>query len=286
MKNKEVISVEDLSNILGPFFKSRMGRVLGKRLLKTLKIDKINAIHRTYYHLRGGKFTSAALEHPFIQVSYRIHGEEKIEQMKKSGAFIAVANHPFGGLDGLMLIDVVGKARPDFKVVANRFLTYIKALEDSFIPVVPRQNKSSYNHNATENVNSIKMISAHIKEGKPIGIFPAGGIANSKFGQEKGNEQLWQMSSIRMVRSAEVPVYPIYFEGENSKAYYYLNRISYMLSVLKIPSELFNKKGKEIGVYIGDPILPEEIQRYKNNSDLRDFLMDKTLNLPSKYNEQ
>ncbi|WP_278833113.1 lysophospholipid acyltransferase family protein [Porphyromonas cangingivalis] len=285
MENKEVISVEDLSKILGPFFKSKFGRVVGKRLLKTLKIDKINTIHKTYFHLKGRKFTSAALKHPFIQVSYEVHGEENLKQMK-DGAFIAIANHPFGGLDGLMLIDVVSKVRPDFKVVANRFLTYIKALEDSFIPVVPRQNKANYNHNATENVNSIKMIGTHIKEGKPVGIFPAGGVANSKFGSEKGNEQLWQMSSVRIVRSAEVPVYPIYFEGSNSKTYYKFNKISYILSVLKTPSELFNKKGSVIGVYVGEPISPEEISKFSNNIELRDFLMEKTLNLPSKYKKQ
>ena len=285
MENKEVISVEDLSKILGPFFKSRFGRVVGKRLLKTLKIDKINTIHESYYHLKGRKFTSAALKHPFIQVSYKVHGEENLKRME-NGAFIAIANHPFGGLDGLMLIDVVSEIRPDFKVVANRFLTYIKALEDSFIPVVPRQNKSNYNHNATENVNSIKMIDRHLKAGKPVGIFPAGGVANSKFGNGKGNEQLWQMSSVRIVRSSEVPIYPIYFEGSNSKTYYKFNKISYILSVLKTPSELFNKKGKVIDVYVGEPIQPEEIRKFSGNVELRDFLMEKTLNLPSRHKKK
>lgn len=282
MKDKEVISVDDLGNILGSFFNTKLGRWLGKGILKVLKIEKINRVHRKHSNLRGADFTSAALQDPIIQVSYKVYGEEHLETMTQ-GAFIAVANHPFGGLDGLMLIDVIAKIRPDFKVVANKFLTYIKALEESFIPVSPRQNRSSYNHNATENVNSIKTITSQLKEGKPIGIFPAGGVANSKFGSEKGYEQLWQMSSVRIIRSADVPVLPIYFEGRNSKMYYKLNKISYVLSALKTPSELFNKKGKELKVHIGQPILKEELQSYSNLTDLRDFLMQRTLSLPSRH---
>lgn len=283
MIKKEVISVDDLADFIGPFFEKKIGRKVGHYLLNLLRINKINNIHSTYFDLRGADFTTAALNHPDIDVSYKIHGSDKLEKMKAEGAFIVVANHPFGGLDGLMLIDIVGSIRSDFRVVANKFLTHIKALEESFIPVVPRQNKASYTHDPAKNINSLRLVSEHLSEGKPIGLFPAGGVANVKFGNAEGNEQTWQLSSIRIIKSAGVPVYPLYFDGENSFAYKLLNRISYNLTALKTPSELFNKRGEKIDVYLGDPIPADEISKFKSNKELRDFLMKKTLTLRKKY---
>ncbi len=130
----EVLTEEDVHRLF-PVLEGE--RRVTRRLLKALKITDINAVHARHINLRGAAFAHAALTDPAINVSYRLHGAEHLEEMRKSGAFTTVSNHPFGSIDGIMLIDIIGSVRPDYSVLVNGFLSMISCLRDSFIPVAP-----------------------------------------------------------------------------------------------------------------------------------------------------
>lgn len=68
----------------------------------------------------------------------------------------------------------------------------------------------------------------------------------------------WTHSVIRLIRKAKVPVYPVYFDFLNSRFFYWLGRIDWRIRTLRIPAEAFNKRGRTVDVYIGEPVSPEE----------------------------
>ena len=63
-----------------------------------------------------------------------------LTQIPKDKAIIIVANHPFGGIEGVILTHVISQYRPDLKVLANRGLSIFKELSPYFIFTNPDMN--------------------------------------------------------------------------------------------------------------------------------------------------
>lgn len=268
---ESVMDLQDLQEA-APFFKSRFGIFLGKLLIKWLNFDKVNKVHANNCHLRGADFTSALLHDPLIDIRYNLHNAEVLDNLPE-GAFITVSNHPIGSIDGIMLIDILASRRPDFKVMVNGILTKIGAMEDNFVTVKPDSKKQGAN---VKNVNGVRVSLQRLKEGHPMGFFPAGAISFYVKKDKEVHDLPWTHSVIRLIRKANVPVYPVYFGFLNSRFFYWLGNIDWRIRTLCIPTEAFNKRGKTMDVYIGDPISAQEIQEIPNDKLLAEFLYSKT----------
>lgn len=268
---KNVIDISDLESYI-PLFKNRVGRYFGKKLFKWLNITKVNEVHARNCHLRGAAFTTALLNDPLIDLKYRIHNKEVLDHLPE-GAFITVSNHPIGSLDGIILIDIFATHRPDFKVMVNGVLTLISAMEDNFIPVIPDPNKLGGN---PDNINGVRLSLSWLKEGHPMGFFPAGSMSFYNNKVNKVTDLPWVHSVIRLIRKAHVPVIPVYFDFLNSRFFYFLGKINWRIRTLRVPTEAFNKKGRTVDIYLGDLIPVEEIEKRTDDGDLADFLYQKT----------
>lgn len=271
---KEVLSIKEVQQKI-PFFKTRFGTYLLKKIFHWMDMDKVNQIHANHYHLRGSAFTSAMMNDPLMDVHYEVHNKEMLEQLPK-GAFITVSNHPIGSLDGIILIDIFASIRPDFRVMVNEILAHISAMEDNFISVIPKTGENQDCNN--KNVNGIRLSFAQLKEGHPMGFFPAGAMSFYDKKQKKVRDLPWTHSIIRLIRKANVPVFPVYFDCLNSKFFYRLGHINWKLRVLRVAKEAFNKKGQTLHVYLGKPILPENIKMIQNDDTLADLLYNATYN--------
>lgn len=270
---KSVVDIDDLQKMV-PFFKSRIGTWLGKLLIKWFSVDKVNRIHANHCHLRGAAFTSAMLQDPLMDIKYQIHHAERLDTLPE-GAFITVSNHPVGSIDGIILIDIMATRRPDFCVMVNGILTNIEAMEDNFIPVKPDSNKKGAD---LRNVNGVRLSLERIKEGHPMGFFPAGAISFYDKQAKAIRDLPWTHSVIRLIRKTNVPVYPIHFDFANTRFFYWLGRISWKIRTLRIPAEAFNKKEKVLDVYIGEPIDLRLIRQIQDDTELARFLYEKTYN--------
>lgn len=270
---KSVVDIDDLQKMV-LFFKSRIGTWLGKLLIKWFSVDKVNRIHANHCHLRGAAFTSAILQDPLMDIKYQIHHAERLDTLPE-GAFITVSNHPVGSIDGIILIDIMAARRPDFCVMVNGILTNIGAMEDNFIPVKPDSNKKGAD---LRNVNGVRLSLERIKEGHPMGFFPAGAISFYDKQAKAIRDLPWMHSVIRLIRKTDVPVYPIHFDFVNTRFFYWLGRISWKIRTLRIPAEAFNKKKKVLDVYIGEPIGPWLIRQIQDDTELARFLYEKTYN--------
>ncbi|MGM9759834.1 MAG: lysophospholipid acyltransferase family protein [Parabacteroides sp.] len=268
---ESVFDIADLQEA-APFFRSRFGTWLGQKLIHWLQVDRVNQAHINNCHLRGAAFTTGLLSDPLIDVKYKVHNEELLDQLPE-GAFVTVSNHPIGSIDGIILIDLFARRRPDFKVMVNGVLGKIWAMGDNFISVTPDSKNQGAN---LANVNGVRLSLQRLKEGHPMGFFPAGAISFYNKKEKAVRDLTWARSVIRLIRKGKVPVYPVYFDFLNSKFFYLLGRIDWRLRTLFIPSQAFNKRGKTVDVYIGRPISPEEIAGIPDDTELANLLYQRT----------
>ena len=272
---KSVIDLKDLQDI-APYFKSKIGASIGKKLLKWFGIEKVNDVHKANCHLRGCSFTTSLLKD--LGVSYKLHHAERLKELPE-GAFVTVSNHPFGHIDGIMLIDIFAKIRPDFTVMVNGFLTKIGAMSQNFVAVKPDTKKRGAN---LANVSGVRGALSQLANNHPMGFFPAGAMSFYSC-KERGIRDInWAPSVIRLIKRSKKIVYPVYFEGRNSVLFYLLGWIDWRVRTLRVAEEAFNKRGHCYNVYIGAPISVEKQASFETDEAFAAYLYQKTYELAPK----
>ncbi|WP_103865350.1 lysophospholipid acyltransferase family protein [Aquimarina sp. I32.4] len=255
-----------------------IGTFIGWVILKITRISKINRQYDKLSHLEGLEYMNKTLD--LYGVKFEIP-EEDLKRLPKEGPFITLSNHPLGGLDGGMLLKLMVEHRSDFKVVANFLLNSFAPLKPYIMPVNPfedrKQVKSSH--------KGIKEAILHLREGRPLGIFPAGEVSTFKEGKNYVDRP-WEPSAMRLVQKAKVPVIPIYFHARNSGLFYRLASISDLLRTAKLPSELFSQENKIIKIRIGNPVSVKDQEGYTNLEDFTNFLRKKTYMLANPFEKK
>jgi len=248
-----LITIEDIEG-LSPLFKGKFGNELAHLILRALGVDKVSERYGRHEDLCGAQFTSAFLKD--LNLRYEVQGLEHLLSDLPDGPFITISNHPYGGLDGLILIDLFGDIREDYKLMVNKFLSIVKTLDGSFIGVVPKTNATK---NITqESIDGVKKALMHIKDGHPLGIFPSGAVSDFSFKDFSVRDREWLDSAIELIRHLKVPVVPVRFFGRNSNWFYLLGLIGWRLRSLRLPREILNKEGRTVRLGIGQIISVEE----------------------------
>lgn len=249
-------------------------RKLVEGVMHFLMLDEVNAVHGRYCHTTGIPFSHHLVDDEF-KFKLRIDNEEVLAKMKE-GPFITVSNHPFGGMDGILLLHIVGKYRQDYQVMVNMFLNHISAMQPSFIAVDPIKTDDPEKKAVT--MQGIRRAIAHVREGHPLGFFPAGAVSKIDRTLHIRDRQ-WQPTITRLIKQLKVPVIPIYFHGHNSAFFNILGLIDWRLRSMRLPRELFKMRGKEVHVSVGDPISVEQQEKYSDPDALGKFLREKTYEL-------
>ncbi len=267
-------SVLDYDDIVAMVPKAAGHRKLINRLLHWLSVDKVNDVHDRYCDNPGPEFSRNLLKD--FDINLRVDGREVLDSLP-DGAFITVSNHPFGALDGISLIALMGTLRPDFKVMVNMVLNRISAMRPNFIAV----DALASDDPAKQTVSKKGIMEAirQVRSGHPLGFFPAGAV--SKINRSlRIEDREWQPTIIRLVRQMGVPVVPIYFHGHNSALFNILGVISWQLRTLRLPTEVWRKCHSTIHISVGDIIPAEKIKEFSDNDKaLGEFLKASTYEL-------
>lgn len=241
---------------------------LNQFLLKSLKLNQINQLYAKNYNETGLEFIEKILTD--LNINLEI-SKEDLNKIPKEGAFITVSNHPFGAIDGLILIYLISKKREDFKTIANFLLEMIEPISNYIIPVNPFESKKQVRNN----IEGLRRGINHLRNGHPIGIFPAGEV--STFQSFKSiSDKPWNHSIIKFIKKNEVPVLPVYFHGTNSISFHILGLINPSFRTAKLPSELLNKKNKTVKVRIGSLIDINQQKLFQTTKEYGRFLRAKT----------
>lgn len=250
------------------------GTPTAKILMMMLRLNKINKLYSGIAHLSGVEFIDALIKQ--LRISFEV-SEDEINRIPKNGAFVTVSNHPYGGIDGLLLVKLLEIARPDYKVLANFLLQRLEPVKDYILPVNPFDDRKD----AKSSLSGIKYALKHLQDGYPLGIFPAGEVSSYTLETIGISDREWQTPVLKMIKKAGVPVVPIYFQGTNSRLFHLLGLIHPTLRTARLPSELFNKRRKIIRIRIGNPITVKEQGEFTDIARYGRFLRTKTYALGS-----
>ena len=265
---RTVLDYDDIRQMV-PFFDGKPRLV--NFLSRLLAVDKVNWIHDHNCDTPGVPFVQGLLKD--LNITIKVRGQEILEQLPKDSAFITVSNHPFGALDGIMLIKLIGEYRPDFKVMVNMILNYISAMRPNFIAVDALASNDPAKRAVS--MRGISEAMRHVKEQHPLGFFPAGAV--SKFTRNLTIEDReWQPSVTRIIQKLKVPVVPIYFHGHNSLWFTFLGMIDWRLRTLRLPAEVFRRKNDTFRISVGEPITPEQQAAFATPEELGAFLKQQT----------
>ena len=246
-------------------------------LLRFLSVDKVNAVHAKCCDTPGPEFVRRLLLEEF-KIKLRIDNADVLDNLPE-GAFITVSNHPFGALDGIALIYLISSRRPAYRVMVNMILNKISAMRPNFIAV--DQSASADPAKRAVSVAGIRQALRQLKEGEPVGFFPAGAMSKTTL-RDGLQDRPWQQSILQIIHRAKVPVIPIYFHGSNSRWFNFLGHACWPARSLRLPAEAFRKTGTEMHISIGRPISADEQAAYGESPEtLGAYLREQTYALRS-----
>lgn len=229
-------------------------RLLRNLAFRVLKINKINKLYRDHLSgMEGLEFIDKLLQS--LNIRYQISPEE-LKNIPSQGPFIVISNHPFGFVDGLIMIHILASHNPDFKVLANFFLKGFYPIKDYFLDLNPFETRSH------SNVKGLRQAMHHLAQGLPLGIFPSGEVSTVQGLWGKVEDKTWDPAIVRFITKTGVPVVPIFFKGKNSRGFHIKGKIHPYLRTLSIPAEFFKKKNHSIKVRIGIPIDGKDLQSF------------------------
>jgi putative hemolysin len=226
--------------------------------------------------IEGRPFIDATME--AFDFAYRV-SDEDLARIPASGPVVVVANHPFGGVEGLILAGLLSSVRPDVKIMANFLLKRIPELAEFFIFVDPFGSDAS----AKKNIRPLKQSLAHLRQGGILGVFPAGEVSHLQFKNRRPSvsDPAWSATVARIVRKTGATVVPMFFNGANSRLFQLLGLVHPILRTALLPREFFNKGHKPIEVRIGSPIPFAKLSSCGEGEDEADELVIRYLRLRS-----
>ena len=270
-----LVTSKEIANVLNMQKYGFLGTFSGWVLLKMLRISKLNGIYNKLKDKSDINFLDAILKE--IKIEFEIP-EDDLKRIPSDGPFITISNHPLGGIDGVLLLKLLVEKRPDFKIIANFLLHRIEPLKKYVMPVNPFETRKDIKSSLV----GIKNALLHLKNGNPLGIFPAGEVSTYRDGKLVIDKP-WEPGAIKLIKMANVPVIPIYFHAKNSKMFYFLSSLSDTLRTAKLPSEFLSQKNRIIKVRIGKPISVKEQSTYEGVESFHDFIRKKTYMLANPF---
>lgn len=201
----------------------------------------------------GQVFFTKALNYMGIEVRTV---DAQVARIPATGPLVVVANHPHGLVDGLVMGELIGRVRTDYKILTRSLLTGIPEIEEHMLPV-----PFPHEENAREQSLEMRNICmTHLKRGGVIILFPAGRVATSEtlFGPVIEGE--WNPFTAKMVSRSGATVLPIYFPGQNTRLYHMADKIAATLRQGLLLHEIYKALDKPQSPVIGTPISPEEVK--------------------------
>jgi putative hemolysin len=254
-------------------------RLLRSPVERILAFPQLNARYGVASELDPSvDFAERALES--LNISYRIAPDD-LKRIPTSGPVIVVANHPFGGLDGLILTALLRRIRPDTRLLANRFLSMIPDLRDAFFFVDPFGGPDA----TARNIGSMKSAIRWVKQGGILGVFPSGEVSQRTRRDPRVVDPRWSDTIGRLVKHTGAAVVPVYFEGQNSALFQFLGLIHPRLRTLMLPRELLKKQHSRVTVRVGNVIPQERLAEFDDVADLTSYLRVRTYLLAGRRNE-
>jgi len=251
---------------------NKLRRYVSKMMMNVLGFNKLNDSYAATSEYLGNDVTAHYLFQHNIKY---VVDETNLRNIPEKGRCVFICNHPTGMLDGIVLIDLISRIRPDVKFLGNFLLGRMDVLSKFFIEVDP------FDATNAQNIKGIKAALQHVKDGNCLAMFPAGEV--STVHGFRVQDKKWPDSMMKLIRKINVPIVPMFMSGKNSASFHILGFFHPLLRTMQLVRQFNHKDNVTVKVAIGAPILPIRTASL-NAKEYADFvrmnvdLLRKTLN--------
>lgn len=261
-KPKDILKANPKLSFLG-------GEHFARFLMLLLRFDKLNRVYDQIGDKKGLDFIDELIR--ILEINFQYDEEELRKRVPASGATIVVSNHPFGGLESILLIRILSQIRTDIQIISTQLLQKIDPISEFFLE---GDKKGIQNEESTK-------AAEHLAKGGVLCVFPAGEV--SEFDNYRVlTDKQWQYNTLKFIKSQKVIVLPIHFQGNNSRLYYLMGNIFPALKKMKLPTEILYQHKKPVKIRIGNPISIAEQDKFTDIYQYGRYLRAKTYLLCSK----
>ena len=259
-RKKSLIGNSDL----GIPYTTPWNRAVVNAVKSLLGLNKLNELYDAGGERQGVEFAMKALRKLDARADISLLS---VQNIPSEGAFVLISNQPHGALDGLLLIDAILAKRTDTKFFGNFVLSHIEPLRDLFIELNSDRSGVGF-----KNIVGIRAAMEHVREGHPLIIFPAGAVSTYQGMFTRLEDREWGESGMKLIRSLNVPVIPMYISGRNSRKYHLAAKVHPLLGTMRLPLELLNKQGVSIPIEIGGALSPQQLSGLETIKSYSDYL--------------
>jgi len=264
-KPKDILKVNPKLGFLG-------GEHFARFLMLLLRFDKLTRVYNQIGDKKGLEFIDELIN--ILNINFLYDPDELQKRVPKAGSAVVVCNHPFGGLESILLIKILSQVRSDVRIISTQLLQKIDPIREYFLEEDSFQKKNALNL-ATDKA------SEHLVNGGILCCFPAGEVSEFD-GYRVPSDKQWQYNTLKFIKQQKVPVVPIHFQGNNSRLYYLMGNILPSLRDMKLPTEILYQHRKPVKIRIGNPISVAEQDKFTDIYQYGRYLRAKTYLLCSK----
>jgi putative hemolysin len=250
------------------------GTILAETLLHIFNYNKLSELYSDF-HDRDPLFLINSL-FSLLDLKY-VFPDIDLKNIPREGPFITVSNHPFRGIDSMILFKILSEYRKDFKILASFLLHRIEPLREIVIPV----NTHETTTNTKSSYSGIRQAIDHLKSGHCIGIFPTGETSAPIESSRVILDNIWQPEAVKFIKNSQVPVIPVYFHGTNSRMIHIMGKIHPILRQTQLPSELLHRNNRTVKVRIGSPLIVKEQNEFEDTDYFGKYLRARVYSLGS-----
>ena len=242
-------------------------KVTGQPIVEKLYFDYLND------NLNPEYFWSDALDRLRIKLDVRKDiSNGVLASIPSTGRVVAIANHPYGVIDGLALCSIMAETRQDYKIITHRVLRQAPAVMDKILPIDFDETEAALKTNLESRRQALK----HLKHGGAIIIFPAGAISLSPNIVGAASDEPWKSFVAKLAMQPDTTTVPFYFEGRNSALFQIARKISLTLGYSLMFREICKRMGTELVVSMRPAIHSSELAEMANRNVVTQFLRRQT----------
>lgn len=243
---------------------------------RALGLDGLNDIYHSAAARPGERcFSDKVLE--AMRVNFDV-SDEDLARIPRTGPLLIVANHPFGGVDGIVLHALLRRVRPDVKLMVTQLLARVTEYREDFICF------DNFGASGAPSRNLVPMKAAirFVRQGGALGVFPAGEVSHRTRGNREVVDPPWSPSIARIAQVTGAAVLPIFFDGRNSSLFQFAGLIHPRLRTALLGREILRRKRSTVRLHVGSVISPRRCAEHESPEDLTSYLRTRTYILQSR----
>ncbi|MDA1047788.1 MAG: GNAT family N-acetyltransferase [Verrucomicrobia bacterium] len=260
----------NLNEFSGRLFGGKMSSRFSGLASSFLRFSHLNDVyHQSDSKNREGEVGGRIFETTLETLGSRLEVSDKdLDRIPEKGPLLVVANHPLGGLDGLALMSLILKRRPDCKLLANSIL----ARFDAFRPFLIAVDVLGEENASAKNASALKGAVHWMMDGGCLVAFPAGQVSNWRWRARCVSDRAWNPAVAAIAKKTNASVVPVFFEGRNSVWFQGAGCLHPRLRTLLLGRELWNRRRTVIRARVGESLAPSCLQNFSGADELNDYL--------------